>query len=350
MAMRYDHNTRLIIYAEGAFGRGRTKTADGVIRYAKNPVLGVVDSELKARRVSEVLPWARDIPILKSVQEAIPLEPEAMLLGLAPRGGRLPHQWRRDIVYALEHGMNIVSGLHDFLADDPELAAVAERNGRWIWDVRKPPTEAIVGLGLAAQVSATVVLTVGTDSALGKMAAAIEVTEGLLRRGRRALFVPTGQTGIMIAGFGVSIDAVVGDFMSGVTEKLVLDSAPGQEYLLVEGQGSLIHPGYSSVALSLLHGAAPSQMILCHKPSRKYVRDTHILIPPLDVMVRMHEEMASYVKPAKVVGIALNCGDLTESEAQGEIERAETLTGLPATDCFRWGPDKLVDAVLAAGQ
>ncbi len=346
--MRYDSKSRIIIYAEGSFGRGRTKTAEGVIRYAKNPILGVVDSTLEAECVSEVIPWARKIPILRSMSEAVPLSPDIMLIGLAPRGGRLPAVWRRDIVYALEHGMNVVSGLHDFLADDPELAAAADRSRHWIWDVRRPPGEAVVGLGQAAHVSAEVVLTVGTDSALGKMSAALEVTEGLTRRGKKTLFVPTGQTGILIAGFGVSVDAVVGDFMSGVMEKLILESAAGQEYLLVEGQGSLIHPGYSGVALSLLHGTAPSQMILCHKPSRKNVRDTEILIPPLDVMVRMHEEITSYVRPAKVVGIALNCGDLDERTARDEIAKAEELTALPTTDCFLIGPDKLVDAVLAA--
>ncbi len=252
---------RLLIYAPGEFGRGHSKTAEGVLRYGRNPVVGIVDAS-RSGTCADVIGIRPDVPFYPDVASALSAGPQALLLGTAPRGGRLPAEWRADIRLALEHGLDIISGLHHVLADDPEFRALSARHGGTIFDVREPPSDLPVGNAQVLSVPAQVVLTVGSDCAIGKMTASLEIEKSLVRRGRKPLFVPTGQTGIMIAGFGISIDRVIGDFMAGATEKLILEHAPGHDIVLVEGQGSLLHPGYSGVTLGLLHGAMPTEMIL----------------------------------------------------------------------------------------
>ncbi len=345
MYMKYNPQSRILIYAEGEFARGHSKTAEGMIRYGKNPIVAVVDSTRTEKDVAEVIGIGAGIPFVKSISEALVFKPEALLLGIAPRGGGLPPEWRKDILFALEHGMDIISGLHYMIEDDPEFAEVARRHNRKIWDVRKAPDNLRVGSALAAGVPAQIVLTVGSDCVVGKKSTAIEIAKLANEQGRKAIYIPTGQTGIMIAGFGIAIDRVIGDFMSGAAEQLILENAPGHDLILVEGQGSVLHPGYSGVTLSLLHGTMPSHMILCHQPTRKYIRDSKIIIPPLKEIVALYESLSLPIKKARVVGISLNCFDLTKEEALREIEKTESLTGLPTTDCIKFGAQKLLDAI-----
>ncbi len=242
------------------------------------------------------------------------------------------------------------SGLHTLLGDDPELAARAAAKGVRLFDLRRPPADLPVSNGRARLVDALVVLTVGTDCNTGKMTAQLELLRGLDARGIRTRFVPTGQTGILIAGWGIAVDAVVADFIGGAAERMVLEAAPGAEVVLVEGQGSLLHPGYSGVTLGLLHGACPSAMILCHKASRRLIGEYHpgeawVAIPPLAEVVRVYEAAASWVSPARVVGVALNTYDLPERAAAAAVERAARETGLPATDPVRFGSGPLVEAI-----
>lgn len=343
--MQYDPHRRLVILAEGYFGH-RAKTAEGVIRYGKNPVVAVIDSTHVGKTVDEVIGVGEGIPFVRSVTESLTYGPDALLIGIATQGGYLPEEWRAEILTALEHGLDVINGLHVFLSEDPEISRVAEEHGCELWDVRRPPEGNPIGLGLAADVSAQVVLTVGTDCDVGKMTAALEIARGAERTARKVAFLATGQTGIMISGFGVPVDRVIGDFMAGCMEQLVIEWAKDHDLLLVEGQGSLYHPGYSGVTLALMHGSAPSHMILCHDVRRKVIGDdTRVVIPPLREVVQMYEYMAAPVRPARVVGIALKCLGLSDEEARRAVEWAERETGLPATDCIRFGPEKLVTAV-----
>ncbi len=206
--------------------------------------------------------------------------------------------------------------------------------------------------GRAREVGALRVLTVGTDCNVGKMSVAMEVVRKLRERGLRAEFAATGQTGIMIEGRGIAVDAVVSDFVAGAAERLILGADPAADVIVVEGQGALLHPGYSGVTLGLMHGALPQALILCTKPERGTIYGGDydwVEIPPLDVVVRLHEDAMAWVRPSqgvRVVAIACNTHGQTEDEARREVDRAEELTGLPATDPIRFGPAKLADALL----
>ena len=231
-----------------------------------------------------------------------------------------------------------MSGLHRFLSDDPQLADLAKRHNVTLWDVRKPPPDLPIATCKADEVDQTVILTVGSDCRIGKMVTAIELAETARDRGIDAEFCATGQNGIMISGWGIAIDAVVSDFTAGASEQIVLEGATkARDLLIIEGQGSLVHPGYSGVTLSLLHGSMPDAIIFCHQPSRKIVARYTVPLPPVPELIRQYEMLASPIKPAKVIGIGLNCFDLTEDEAHQAVEDTERETGLPATDVIRFG-------------
>jgi len=346
---------RFLVIAEGAFGTETSKTAVCAIRYVPERVAAVLDSRAAGRTAQDVLGFGGAIPVVGSLEAGLAHGPTALLVGIAPRGGRLPHEWRGWIAAALERGLDVWSGLHTRLGDDPELAARARAGGARLFDLRKPPDELTVSNGRARLVDALVVLTVGTDCNTGKMTAQVELLRGLASRGVRAKFVATGQTGILIAGGGVAVDAVPADFVGGATEQLVLAAAREADVVLVEGQGSLIHPGFSGVTLGLLHGAAPAAMILCHQASRRligqyYKGSAWVEIPPLAEVVRIYEQAAGWVSPSRVIGVALNTYDLAADAAAAAVERAARETGLPATDPVRFGAGPLVEAVAAAAE
>jgi len=346
---------RFLVVADGAFGPETSKTANCAIRYVPERVAAVLDASAAGRTAQDVLGFGGAIPVVATLEAGLALQPPptALLIGIAPRGGRLPDAWRGWIAAAVDRGLDVWSGLHTMLGDDPDLAARARAKGVRLFDLRRPPADLPVSNGRARLVDALVVLTVGTDCNSGKMTAQLELLRGLEARGVRTRFVPTGQTGILIAGWGIAVDAVVADFIGGAAERMVLEAAPGAEVVLVEGQGSLLHPGYSGVTLGLLHGACPSAMILCHKASRRLIGEYHpgeawIEIPPLAEVVRAYEAAASWVHPARVVGVALNTYDLPERAAAAAVERAARETGLPATDPVRFGPGPLVEAIARA--
>lgn len=339
--------------AEGKFGLVTAKTAAVAIRYFPERVVGVLDSTCGARTVQEVLGFGGEIPVVRTLDEGLALGPEAILIGIAPAGGRLPEEWREWVRTAIDRGFDVWSGLHTFLNDDPELADRARAKGVRLVDLRKPPEGIPVSTAKARLVDAHVCLTVGTDCNCGKMTAMVELIRGLVGKGLRTRFVPTGQTGILLGGWGVAVDAVVADFIGGASEMLVLEAAKDADVVLVEGQGSLIHPGYSGVTLGQIHGSCPASMILCHEASRTLVGQYHgasawLKIPPLAEMVRMYEEAARWVHPSKVIGIALNTFDLPEDRAREAVQRAAEETGLPVTDPVRFDKAPLVDAIAAA--
>jgi uncharacterized NAD-dependent epimerase/dehydratase family protein len=335
---------RLLILAEGySADAHHGKTARGVLRYRPEQVVAVLDSE----RAGETL---EGFPIVGSVTDALELAPTTALVGVATTGGRFPPAWRELLKECIANGLDIENGLHEFISDDPELSALAAQHGVHLRDLRKPPPGLNTPTGENLTHDKKVVLTVGSDCAIGKMTVSLELDRAARERGIRSEFVPTGQTGIAIAGWGISIDAVVADFLAGATEQLVLEGiSRGGELLWVEGQGSLLHPAYSGVTLGLLHGAAPHALVLCHKAGEHYV-DGHELfpIPPLSEVVRLYEASTLIPRRAKVVAIALNTRDLDDDTARAAVAAAEAETGLPAGDPVRFGVAGIADPVLNA--
>lgn len=339
---------RYLILAPGEF-LDNAKTAQGVIRYSDDQTVAVVDPTLAGKTVRQVAPHLRsDAPIVAGVADGLQYAPTALLIGTAPQGGRLPPAWRAEVLAAIAAGLEIVSGLHDMLGADPEFAAAARAAGTSIWDVREPPAIPLFS-GAAYGVKPPVLLLIGNDCAVGKMTVAIELCAAAKERRKRAAFVPTGQTGIMIAGWGIAVDRVIGDFGTGAAEQLVLQAAKDDpEMIVVEGQGAINHPAYAPVTLSLMYGAAPDALLLvCEVP--------HPSIPAFGTptlgyrqLIDLHEALLATVKPAKVVGIALNTRTIADDAgARKEIARAREETGLPADDVVRFGPANLYDALPA---
>jgi D-glutamate N-acetyltransferase len=316
------------------------KTARGVMRYAKNPVVAVVDSE----RAGEELDG---VPVVASVAEALRFEPTTALVGVAPAGGRLPEKWRALLEGALAAGLNLESGMHQFLGDDPVLARRAAEHGAEIRDLRRVPEGLSVPTGANLEHDATVVLTVGSDCAIGKMSVALELDRAAQERGLRSVFVPTGQTGIAIAGWGISVDAVVADFIAGAAERLVVEGAARGDLLWIEGQGSLVHPDYSGVTVGLYHGSAPHLLVLCHQSGDTHIEDhPRHPIPPLVELVELHERVSLPARRARVAAVALNTRRLDEDAAREAIATAAEETGLPVDDPVRFGPVPLLDSIL----
>jgi uncharacterized NAD-dependent epimerase/dehydratase family protein len=333
---------RYLVLAEGKSGDEHYgKTMRGIVQYGPHPVVAILDSTRAGESYN-------GIPIVATVAEAVPLGPTTAAVGVATQGGRFPPAWRELLKDSISAGLDLESGLHEFIGEDPELSALAEKHDVELRDLRKPPADLSVPTGENLQVPASIVLTVGSDCAIGKKTVAVELDLAARRRGLKSVFVPTGQTGIWIAGWGIAIDAVVSDFLAGAAERLVVEGARrGGELLWVEGQGSLVHPAYSGVTMGLMHGAAPHAFVLVHK-----ARATHTEgypdhpLPPLPELIELHERVSLPLRPAKVVAIALHTGALEEDDARVEIERVEAETGLPVSDPVRFGADPLLDSVL----
>jgi uncharacterized NAD-dependent epimerase/dehydratase family protein len=314
----------------------------GVVRYGLEPSVAILDSEHAGET------GYGDLPVVGSVEDALRFEPTTALIGVAPTGGRLPAKWRDILVDCVEAGLDVEAGMHEFLGDDGDLAERARRRGVELRDLRRPPADLSVATGENLAHDASVVLTVGSDCAIGKMSVALELDREARERGIRSVFVPTGQTGIMIAGWGIAVDAVVSDFVAGAAERLVVEGAARGDLLIVEGQGSLVHPQYSGVTLGLYHGSAPHVLVLSHLAGATEIEDCpgHP-IPALRELVELHERVALPARPARVVAVALNTSRLDEGAARASIAAAEEETGLPAGDPVRFGPGLVLDAVLA---
>ena len=347
-----DSQRRYAILAEGAFGELPSKTAMGVIRYGRDPVVAVIDSRQAGRNVSEWLGPEHDIPVVATLGEAlarpsVARQPTALLIGIAPQGGKIPPDWRAIIVEAIERGLDVVSGLHELITDDPELSALADTHGVELVDHRRATERHEVASGRAHRPGCHVILTVGTDCAIGKMTVALELRKAALAAGLSAVFVPTGQTGIMIEGWGVSIDRVISDFANGTAEWLVERAEDMGDWIFVEGQGAIDHPAYSAVTLGLIHGSTPHAMVLVHQPGRHSHhgwegRDgSGSPLKSVVENIRLYETVASAVAPSKVAAVALNTAHLSDHEARAEIERVAAETGLPVDDPYRFGPDRL---------
>ncbi len=342
---------RLAIFAEGLFAKHTGKTAHGVIRYGTREVVAVIDSTEAGRTASGVEPFClHPVPIVATLAEAIERGAERLLIGVAPPGGKLDPAWRPTLTAAVKAGLSLEAGLHTQLADDPELRDAAEEAGVNLRDLRAAPSDLTVPQGpYSRRDSVRVVHSVGSDTVIGKKVVTLELDRAARERGLRSVYVPTGQTGVAIAGWGIAVDHVISDYVAGAGERLVLEGSERGDLLFVEGQGALFHPAYSGVTLGLLHGSAPDLLVLVHKPNATHNRNyPDLAIPPLGELIEAYEAVAAPVRPARVAAIALNTSDLDEESARSAIASAERETGLVADDVVRFGAGRVLDAVLDA--
>ena len=342
---------QLAIFAEGLFAAHNGKTAHGVIRYGTRDVVAVIDSTQAGKTASEVVPFSlRPVPIVATLNEAIELGATALLIGVAPTGGKLDATWRAPLLQAIAAGLHVEAGLHTQLSEDPELRRAATRAGVALRDLRAAPADLTVPEGpYSRPESVRVVHSVGSDTVIGKKVVTLELDRAARDRGLRSVYVPTGQTGVAIAGWGIAVDHVISDYVAGAGERLVREGAARGDLLFVEGQGGLFHPAYSGVTLGLLHGSAPDLLVLVHKAGATALRNyPELPILPLPELIAAYQDVARPVRPTRVAAVALNTADLgSDEEAQTAIAAAESETGLVADDVVRFGAERVLDAVLA---
>ncbi|WP_016948860.1 DUF1611 domain-containing protein [Anabaena sp. PCC 7108] len=346
--MRLPLNQRTAILLHEGLSGTNGKTGLSILRYSEAPVVAVIDRESVGKSLPELTGIKRDVPIVASLTAALQYNPEVLVIGIAPKGGLVPDNYWPDIKDALKAGMSLVNGLHTPLANIPDLNALL-KPGQIIWDVRKEPANLDVASGLARSLPCRRVLTVGTDMAIGKMSTSLELHWAAKLRGWRSKFLATGQTGLMLEGDGVALDAVRVDFAAGAVEQLVMRFGKHYDILQIEGQGSLLHPG-STATLPLIRGSQPTHLILVHQAGQTHNRNNpHVPIPPLPEVIRMYEIVASaggaFAK-VPVVGIALNTRYLDESGSKDAIAQTIAETGLPCTDPVRFNAGVLLDAVM----
>lgn len=349
---------KVAILAAGLFTRATAKTAIGVMRYAPYPVVAVIDPDRAGSDAADHVGVGRGIPVVATVDEAARRGADTILIGTASAGGRIADAYRPFLADALRRGLEVWNGLHERVLDDPRLREAAAAGNARVRELREPPAGLPVGGHRQPRAGATAVLTVGTDAAVGKMTASLEIVAALRRLGRTAAFVATGQTGIAIAGKGISVDAVVADFIAGATEAMVCEAAEEADWVIVEGQGSLTHPGFSGVTMGLLHGASPHLMVLCHDSARLVMKgyDREGLPPKtLSECIAIYEDAASWrhapgYPRARVVAIALNTS-ATPGDEHKEIASAVAETGLAVADPIfegAAGADRIARALIGA--
>lgn len=333
----------LAFLLDGYIGRPECKMALGMMRYSSNPVVCAVDAKQAGARLSDFFDLPRDCPVVGSVEAAKAAGAEVLVIGTAPSGGLIPEVYYPHLDQAVELGLSIVNGLHDKLAPRyPHLGP-----GQWVWDIRTEPSGIGVAQGRAAELRNRRLLMIGTDMAIGKMTAGLEIWKEARARGIRAEFVATGQIGIAITGRGVALDAVKVDYACGAMESAVLEAGTA-ELIIVEGQGSLVHPGSTST-LPLLRGTCPTDLILCHRAGQETLKKlAHIPVPPLLDLIRLYEDLAetcgTFPRP-RTVGIALNTAHLSPDAAGSAMAGVRLETGLPVIDVLRTGAGLLVDAL-----
>lgn len=331
---------RVAILLEKGIKGDHGKTGLAFLRYSQTEIVAVIDRACAGESLGELTGIDRHVPIVADVQAALAYKPDVLLIGIAPSGGQLPASLQAEIEIAINAGMSIVNGLHTLLGSQYTQL----QPGQWIWDIRQEPPGLSIGKALARSLSAQRILTVGTDMAIGKMSTSIEIYRAAIKQGIKAQFVATGQAGIAIAGQGIALDAVRVDFAAGAVEKTVLDLGKDQDLIVIEGQGSLLHPG-STATLPLIRGSQPTGLILVHRAGAKHIRDLpNILIPPLPTVIQLYEAVASVggiFGDVKVKAIALNTVGMDTATAKQAIESTTELTGLPCSDVVRFGGESL---------
>lgn len=333
---------RFILYAPGdRFHPLGSKTANGLILFREAEVVAIID-ECKVRKTAQdVLGYGGAIPIVADVAEALKFDPDTLVVGVAPIGGAAKPEWIPELKKALEAGLEVWSGLHHFLADREEFKPFQHQ----IWDARRSPKDLKIARGSWQGRKSKIILTIGSDSNVGKMTTALRLQQQLKNMGLNSIFVGTGQTGMMISGRGVAVDAIVSDFVNGATEAEI-DKVDGQAPLIiVEGQGAVTHIGYSGVTMGLLHGAMPDAYILAHQPSR-LVDDYDLPLPGLKEVINLHEALMRPFKPAKVLGVNLYSKDMSLDESKQACASIAAETDLPVEDMVRSPNGSVAENVL----
>jgi uncharacterized NAD-dependent epimerase/dehydratase family protein len=344
---------RVVLLQHGGLADLSGKTGLTLLRYRRGPVVAVVDPQQAGRPLQEVSGIEREVPVVASLAEALAYGPQVAVVGLAPSGGRLPEPVRRDLAAALQAGLSVASGLHSRIGADPELAAL-RRDPAWIWDLRREPEGLAVATGRAAALPCRRLLAVGSDMAVGKMSACLELAAAAEQLGIPARFVGTGQAGILISGRGVALDAVRVDYAAGAVEAAVLQAGEGlgpEGVVLVEGQGSLAHPG-STATLPLLRGSQPTDLLLVHRAGQRHLKGLpELAIPPLPELIAAVEALAALGRPdghrPRVGAVALNTGHLDGEAAARAIAAVAAHTGLPCGDAVRGDGPRLLKALLS---
>ncbi|MFI6084287.1 DUF1611 domain-containing protein [Streptomyces sp. NPDC051217] len=342
---------KIAIYVDSEFAWQDSKTTEGVLRYRGEHVVCIIDSRTSGQDPAAVLraKLSARVPIVPDLAAALAYGPDTLLLGLEPMHSELPPKLREAVRTAVGHGLHVISGLHYFLGNDPELSALAAAKGVALWDVRKPPEGARSARYLPRRPGTNVVLTVGSDTYVGKMTTTLEMHRTAQLRGVGSEFVATGQIGIMIAHSGIPADAIRSDFLNGYMDEAVRSASERSDWVFVEGQAALNSPIATGLTLGLLHGALPDFMVLCHRVADSHVRHyDNCRIPPLTELVEMNETAVNWLhhgRSSRVVAISLNTAGLDDAEARKTIDRTGWETGLPVTDVVRFGAGPLLDAL-----
>ncbi len=338
---------KVAIYMESNLDSDYGKMGMGVIRYLTNKITCVIDSNHAGKNIQLFINTNRNIPIVQSLEIAIEKKSSVLILGIAPSGGKIPKEWNPIIEKALKSGLSIVNGLHELLF--PTWKDLIRKNkNQWIWDVRMPLFVPEIATGKASKLKNKRILFIGTDMAVGKMTAALEIYSFLIKKRESVGFVATGQIGITLTGKGIPLDAFKVDHACGAVEAAVLENSK-KGIVLIEGQGSLLHPG-STATLPLMRGSCPTHLILCHRANKKTLRSPkNIKIPDLKEFINLNELLTTVsgtFPKAKVIGIALNTSHLSHDKAILSINQLEKKLKIVTTDVVRFGPDKLAKAIL----
>lgn len=335
-----DHR-RIVLLTDGYSSPHYAKTAMSLLRYRPDEVVAVLDQEHAGKTAEQLFKMGHGVPVIGNLNQLPPCD--ALYMGIATAGGKLPEAWRPIIRQAIELKMDIVSGLHDFLVEDAQYAQLAQQHGSRLVDVRRNRYKSTAKCRSFPKEFMRIHC-VGNDCSVGKMVVALEVQRELSARGYNARFAATGQTGIMISGNGVPVDCVVSDFVNGAVEEQMMQHEHA-DFVLVEGQGSLAHPAFSAVTAGLLHGCAPQGLLFCYEANRTHVKGLDsIPIVPIQRQLEAFETMANLRHPCRVIGMGINTRSMSPEQAELEVERAEATFGLPACDVYRHGASKLADA------
>lgn len=344
---------KCVIFAEGTFGLFSSKIAASFLRYCGDRCVAVIDSTKAGQSVQDVLGYGGAIPIVSGVAEALPLGPQVLLVGKALQyvdgrtggGDDLPAVWRSQFLAAMRAGLHIINTIHFRFDDDRELARCAEESGVTVWETKSAPPVAL-NKARTLDLDTFIIHTCGSDCNIGKKTTSLEIYREANRRGIKTGFAATGQTGTIISGRGITIDSVPGDFMSGAVERVVLDAAAGNDWVVVEGQASINHIAHAGVALAILHGAMPHVLVFCHRLGLERIKVFETKIPPISRLIRLNEELASIERPSKVAAISLNSAGATDTEFERAASVLREETGLPVVDPCRQGAAALVDALV----
>ena len=336
--------SRFVVLAINSFNHIENKTGNMLIRYMQDEVVAIIDPEKKGLTSNDVIQIGGDIPVVGSFNDAKKYNPDHLVIGNAPQGGIVSNQMLIEIKEAIRNGINIVSGMHEFLSEDKHLKKLAEKSGSKIIDLRRRPNPPSFSKGSWQKRNIPVLLVVGTDCDTGKMTTAWDIKTRISELNKKVKFIGTGQTGILLSD-GIAIDAVISDFMSGEIENLIdTKVANDTDLIIVEGQGALSNYAYSGVTLGLMHGCMPDYLIMTHDPSRSKDVMGH-KIPDIKELMQLHIDLMSPFKRSSFIGINLLTSEMGENIAKNTINEFESLYKLPTTDLIRFGDLNLIESI-----